>query len=128
MSPNVMTKKPFDIVMYTNADGLGTDCVNHAHRLPFIKGIANAMEGIGKVLVVLRYRCIPQCWFDNNEKSRETSLVISGLNQLGKNLWTIRQTIIGNLDLASHLPALKWQLRREIRKQIHRAALSTKNE
>lgn len=120
---NKMNAKNFDIVMYTNADGLGTDCVSHAHRLPFIKGIAKAMEGIGKVLVVLQYRSIPQCWFDNNEKSRKTSLTTSGPNQLDENLWTIRPTVIGNLVLASYLKPVKWNLLRQQRKNINRAAV-----
>jgi len=47
-----MEKNKFDIIMYTNADGLGTGCVNHAHRLPFIRGIAKAMQGRGKGPVI----------------------------------------------------------------------------
>ncbi len=116
-----MVRKLFDIMMYTNAAGLGYDCVNHAHRLPFIEGIAKAMEGIGKALVVLRYRSIPKCCFDNNKKSHETSLATSGLNQLGKNLWTIRLIAVGNLVLASYLKLLRWQLRRQKRNQMNRA-------
>lgn len=121
-----MGKKPFDIIMYTNAAGLGTNCIDHAHRLPFIKGIAKAMNGIGKVLVVLRYRPIPQCWFDNNEKSGRASLETSGLNQLDENLWTIRPTVIGNLVLASYLPPLRWSLRRQQSNQINHATKSSK--
>ena len=107
-----MSETNFDIIMYTNADGLGTDCVSHAHRLPFIKGIAKAMEGIGKILVVLRYRSIPQCWFVNDANYGKISSDESGLNQLADNLWTIRPTVIGNTLLASHFSPLNWDLLR----------------
>ena len=121
-----MCKNSFDIIMYTNNTGLGVDCVNHAHRLPFIKGIAKAMNGIGKVLVVLRYRSIPQCWFDNNEKSGKASFAKCAINQLDENLWAIRPTVIGNLVLASYLPPLRWLLLRQQRNQINHAAQSLK--
>lgn len=121
-----MSKKTFDIIMYTNAAGLGVEHVNHAHRLPFIRGIAKAMEGIGKVLVVLRYRTIPQCWFDDNEQAGETSHKRSGLSQFGDNLWTIRLTVVGNLVLASYLSPLRWQLRRQTTNQINHAITSLK--
>ena len=100
----MLNNSNFDIVMYTNAPGLGLDGADNAHRLPFIEGISKAMEGIGKVLVVLRYRSIPQCWFDNNEKSGQSSLATNGPNQLGDNLWVIRPIVFGNLVLASYLP------------------------
>jgi len=119
-----MAKNNFDIIMYTNADGLGTDCVNHVHRLPFIKGIAKAMEGIGKVLVVLRYRSIPQYWFENDTNHGKTSSDRSSLNQLTDNLWTIRPTVIGNTILASYFKPVKWNLLRQQKKNINRAAKS----
>lgn len=115
-----MMNKKFDIIMYTNASGLGTDCIEHAHRLPLIKGIAKAMEGIGKVLVILRYCAIPQCWFENNNNSLRTN----SSNQLEKNLWAIRPTVIGNLVLASYLIPLRWQLRRQITNEINNAVAS----
>ncbi len=121
---NLMDKKPFDIIMYTNAAGLGVDCIDHAHRLPFIKGIAKAMEGVGNILVVLRYSPIPQCWLDKNKKFAQTSSATSGLIQLGENLWTIRPTVVGNLVLACYLTPIKWQLRRQIRNQINHAMIS----
>ena len=119
---NKMNAKNFDIIMYTNADGLGSGCIAHAHRLPFIKGIAKAMEGTGKVLVVLRYRSIPQCWFGNNANKRSASSDKSGLNQLSENLWTIRPTVIGNTVLASYFKPMRWNLLRQQRKNINQAA------
>jgi len=122
--PNSMGKNKFDIIMYTNADGLGTDCVNHAHRLPFIKGIAKAMEGIGKILVVLRYRSFPQCWFENDTNQGKASSKDGGLNQLTENLWTIRPTVIGNTVFASYFKPIKWKLLKQQKKNINRAAAS----
>lgn len=108
----------FDIVMFANHDGLGTDCIAHAHRLPFIQGVAKAMEGIGKVLVVLRYRSIPQCWFEKTTAGSGNG----GLRQLDKNLWTIRPVVTGNLALAARFPLLRRLLRRQIKRQVDQAA------
>ena len=115
-----MGKNKFDIVMYTNAAGLGTECISSAHRLPFIKGIAKSMEGIGNVLVLLRYRSIPQCWFNKNEK---TALPDDPV-QLDENLWSIRPTIVGNLIMASHFSPMKWIIRKQISNQIGQAMRS----
>ena len=45
-----MGNSSFNIVIYTNAVGLGTETIAWAHRLPFIESIASSMKGIGKVL------------------------------------------------------------------------------
>jgi len=112
--------KNFDIVMYTNHGGLGTNCTDHAHRLPFIKGIARAMEGTGKILVVLRYRSIPQCWFEKkNTQSGER-----GLQQLAENLWSMQPVVFGNLVVTMYLPLLRWILRKQITWQIKQAIKS----
>lgn len=121
---NPMTKKLFDIIMYTNASGLGVGCGNYTHRLGFIRGVAKAMEGIGNVLVVLRYRSIPQYWFEKTEQSRNNLLSTNGLSQLGKNLWTMRPTVIGNLFLSSYIPFLRWQLHGQIMNQINHTTSS----
>ena len=116
--------KSFDIIMYTNAKNLGIQCGNYAHRLPFIEGIAKAMKGTGKVLVVLRYRSIPQCWFENDTNPGTASLNDGNLNKLAENLWTIRPTVIGNTVLASYFKPVKWNLFRQQKKNINRAAES----
>lgn len=109
-----MSKK-FDIVMYTNAAGLGTDCIGHAHRLPFIKGIARAMKGIGKVLVVLHYRSAPRCWFNNTPSGGHR------LRQIAENLWTIRPLVFGCLAAAVYFLPLRWSLRKQITLQLEQA-------
>jgi len=115
-----MGNSSFNIVMYTNAIGLGTEDHSWAHRLPFIESISSSMKGIGKVLVVLRYLSIPQCWFNKNEKSASPDDPV----QLDENLWSIRPTIVGNLIFASHFSPMKWIIRKQISNQIGQAMRS----
>ncbi len=113
-----MNKKYFDIIMYTNAKKLGTECGNYVHRLPFIEGISKAMKGIGKVLVVFQPRSIPQCWFDGDEKIREATAETAILKQLSENLWATRPIVTGNLVLASYFPFFRWIIRRQVANHI----------
>jgi len=109
--------------MYTNASGLGTKCANHAHRLPFIKGIAKAMKGIGKVLVVLRYRSIPQCWFEHKADHRLAPSARS-VEEIDENLYAIRPAVIGNLMLATYLSPLRLNIRRQVANELKHAFTS----
>ena len=115
-----------DIVMYTNADGLGTSCIEHAHRLPFIKGIAKAMEGRGAVLVVLRYRVIPQCWFERNKGEDGGCLYSGAPRQIGENLYVMRPTVLGNLATATRFFPVRWSIRKQMATQVG-SALSALN-
>ncbi len=119
-----MNNKKFDIIMYTNAAGLGPECIAHAHRLPFIKGIAKAMQGIGNVLVVLRYRSFPQSWFGRKNKNDLSFSAIKRPKKIDQNLYIIRPSILGNLVLASYFHPLKMNIRRQIANQIKKALIS----
>ena len=74
-----MSKRSFDIIMYNNAAEIGIGCMYHSHRLLFCRGIAKAMEGIERLLVVIQYRTLPDAdltIIKNQEKHQLNRVVL----------------------------------------------------
>ncbi len=108
--------KRFNIILYTNSEGLDTSNIANVHRLPMIRALSRQLNGIGNVLVVLRYISPMQQPSKVMRRLRCTQL-----HQPFPNMFTWVPWVPWNISIARRSPFLLSVFRHCLRRSLRRA-------